>query len=293
MITKEHLDELRQVADFEVLSFEEHPFANWSEHDVKHKLGLMLDPNFGEEEVFYGEEIEDLPESFDGRQQWPDCIHPIRDQKSCGSCWAFAAAGVHSDRICISTGGKTNVVLSPQDMVSCDKNNFGCQGGYVDKSWDYIRDKGVVTEECHPYVSGDGNSRTGDCVTSACKSKSNVETKRHQVHTHGRHTTIQLAKQTLSTEGPVEAAFYVYKDFMSYAGGVYKRKSSQFMGGHAVRVIGYGKEAGTEYWIVANSWGPAWGEKGHFRIAFGECNFESQLWSGKPKITHEHHHFLN
>ena len=55
----------------------------------------------------------DIPESFDAREEWPDCIHPIRNQGHCGSCWAFAGSEVLSDRFCIASYGKINVVLSP------------------------------------------------------------------------------------------------------------------------------------------------------------------------------------
>jgi C1A family cysteine protease len=78
------------------------------------------------------------PATFDARTQWPACIHTIKDQKQCGSCWAFAATEALSDRICIATSGKTNVVLSPQDLVSCDTGNMGCNGGYLNRAWQYL-----------------------------------------------------------------------------------------------------------------------------------------------------------
>jgi len=61
-----------------------------------------------------------VPKTFDARKQWPKAIHPIRDQAQCGSCWAFSAAEVLTDRFTIQSQGSTDVVLSPQDMVSCD-----------------------------------------------------------------------------------------------------------------------------------------------------------------------------
>jgi cathepsin B len=283
-ITREKLEELRNAATFEVLDYESHPFKNWSLSDIKNRLGLLRSTDFARKQIFYGNN-EDLPESFDSRKQWPDCIHPIRDQQRCGSCWAFAASEVLSDRFCIATDKSVNTVLSPQDLVSCDPNDYGCDGGYLDKSWDYIRDVGIVTDECLPYVSGDGNSRTCPFKKSSGKCKKGTF-KKYRVTSHQQHETIADAKNSLMTEGPLEAAFEVYDDFMSYSGGVYRRTSYNLLGGHAVKVVGWGKDEtdGTEYWIVANSWGNGWGENGHFRIAFGECDFESQLWSGKPDV---------
>merc|ERR1712224_166446 len=74
--------------------------------------------------------VTDVPAEFDARTQWKDLIHPIRDQKHCGSCWAFSASEVLSDRVAIASK-KASPVLSPEDMVSCDKGDMGCQGGLL------------------------------------------------------------------------------------------------------------------------------------------------------------------
>ena len=87
------------------------------------------------------------------------------------------------------------------------------------------------------------------------------------------------------TNGPIETGFTVYSDFMSYRGGIYVRHSNQIMGGHAVKVVGWGVENGVNYWIVANSWGPNWGESGFFRIKMGQCGFESQMYAGVPIVN--------
>ena len=88
--------------------------------------------------------------------------------------------------------------------------------------------------------------------------------------------TIQAA---IMADGPVEAAFTVYADFEDYAGGVYQRGSNEPMGGHAIRIVGWGADGGLDYWKVANSWNPYWGEDGYFRIVRGadECGIESQV----------------
>jgi len=88
--------------------------------------------------------------------------------------------------------------------------------------------------------------------------------------------------------GPVEVVYYIFNDFMSYTGGVYCHKgSSELLGSHVVRVIGWGKdEKEGDYWIVANSWGESWGEKGTFRIARGndDCGFEDFIVTGEIKV---------
>ena len=173
----------------------------------------------------------------------------------------------------------------PQDLVSCDRDeDQGCEGGYVDKSWDYIRDTGIVSEECLPYTSGNGDR--GKCPFSGSKHTCKIEAyRKYRVSSHQQYLTIEDAKNSLINEGPVEAAFDVYSDFMSYAGGVYRKHSNELLGGHAVKVVGWGTDVdGTEYWVVANSWNTSWGEDGFFRIAFGQCGFEDSLWAGKPHV---------
>jgi len=71
---------------------------------------------------------------------------------------------------------------------------------------------------------------------------------------------------------------------MSYESGIYRHMYGLMVGGHAVKVVGYGQEGKVSFWIVANSWGEDWGEKGFFRIEEGECDFEKQLISGTPAI---------
>jgi len=99
-----------------------------------------------------------LPDQFDGRQQWPNCIHPVLDQGACGSCWAFAATETLSDRFCIYSHGKVNVVLSAENLLACEEENLGCTlGSLPNFAWSYFQDYGVVSSDCVPYTSGDGS----------------------------------------------------------------------------------------------------------------------------------------
>jgi len=56
------------------------------------------------------------------------------------------------------------------------------------------------------------------------------------------------------------------------------------LGGHAIKIIGFGEEGGTKYWLVANSWNDEWGDKGFFKIKRGtnECQIENPVINGGP-----------
>jgi len=86
------------------------------------------------------------------------------------------------------------------------------------------------------------------------------------------------------TNGPVEAAFTVYADFLSYKSGVYKHVTGSEDGGHAIKILGWGVENGEDYWLVANSWNSDWGDKGFFKILRGsnECGIEGEIVAGLP-----------
>ena len=91
----------------------------------------------------------------------------------------------------------------------------------------------------------------------------------------------QIQKEIM-TYGPVEAAFTVYEDLLHYKSGVYQHVSGKVLGGHAVRMLGWGVENGTPYWLIANSWNTDWGDNGFFKIVRGSdhCGIESDIAAG-------------
>jgi cathepsin B len=231
-----------------------------------------------------------LPESFDARLKWPACpsIGRIRSQASCGSCWAFAAAESLADRRCIGGKGE-GVDLSTEYMIDCDTTDGGCQGGFVDNAWEYLRDVGLPPESCVPYGSHAAMGPPYNDCASRCADGSPLPalTKASSAYTPGSSPDAIMADVML--HGPVEAAFFVFSDFMSYKDGVYtatdEAKEVGPKGGHAVKVIGWGSDGnGVPYWLVANSWGEDWGDAGFFKIRRGsnECGIESTVAAGLP-----------
>ncbi|KAF6217105.1 hypothetical protein GE061_001458 [Apolygus lucorum] len=254
----------------------------------------------------------EIPAEFDSRKKWPNCptISHILDQSGCGSCWAVSVASVFSDRLCIGTNGKFTLPLSAEDLMSCSSQDE-CKGGNDAQAWIYVKNYGIVTGGdfnssigCQPYTfppcEHDVNGAKTSCdqvripnggLGPACQEKcTNADYKtsfandKHKVKSVNLYDSVESAQEDIMENGPIQAAFSVYPDFFHYKSGVY-RNVIPFprLGGHAVRVLGWGVEEGTPYWLVANSWNSNWGDEGLFKILRGsdECDFEDQLMAGE------------
>ncbi|XP_035826084.1 cathepsin B-like [Aplysia californica] len=279
---------------------------------VKSLLGVNMEKNrvYNRKHLKYQEVwvSDDLPKEFDPRKKWPKCqsLSEVRDQSTCGSCWAFGSVEAMTDRICIAGGGAVHI--SAEDMNSCcDSCGMGCNGGYPAAAWDWYVKTGVVTggqygskQGCLPYSLAHCDHHvkgkyqpcgpvvpTPKC-TKQCEagySKSYNADKQFGSTSYGVRGVDQIAQELVSN-GPVTAAFDVFEDFLSYKTGVYKHVTGQYLGGHAIKIIGYGVENGQDYWLVTNSWNEDWGDKGYFKIAKGsdECSIEDMVVTGKPKL---------
>jgi len=280
----------------------ENKFSTWTKEEIKKKLvatsypkNIPYTPQQLEIIKYHqANNAKQVPTEFDSRKQWPKCIHPIRDQAKCGSCWAFGASESFSDRLCIASNGTIDVVLSPQDLVSCDWFNFGCGGGMLLTAWNYMYFSGVVPERCFPYQSQEGDA---PACPSSCAYNSTVSFKSQKYYLKEYYSvgTVLLyweraekIAEEIMKGGPLEVAFSVFEDFLSYKSGVYQWTTGEFLGGHAVKMVGWGVDAESNkpYWIIANSWSETWGEKGYFRILRGtdECGIEAGAYSGVPDL---------
>lgn len=257
----------------------ENPFANKSVEELKQYLGTYIVPTNG---VYKKVEVTGTPTDFDARTQWPNYVHAVRDQQQCGSCWAFGASESFSDRFAISSSGKVNVILSPEDMVSCDTTDYGCGGGYMENAWQYLQNTGIVADTCFPYTAGDGTA--APCATTCTDGSAFTKYKCTQGSVVNP-TTVDEIKSEIYNHGPVEGAFSVYEDFYSYTSGVYEHVTGGLLGGHAIKLLGFGTEDGKDYWLAANSWGSGWGMSGFFKIKQGDCGINDQVFACTPDVA--------
>lgn len=286
-------------------------FKGWTTDDVRMLLGTWKHPNRRLPRVVNPYVAKDLPTNFDAREQWPNCptIKEVRDQGACGSCWAFGAVEAMSDRICIASSGATQAHISAEDLMTCCETcGDGCDGGFPSSAWEYFKDTGIVTggqwnshQGCQPYAikSCDHhvNGSRGPCgdVGPTPKCVRTCEQGYATPYKQDKHYASQVASLSQDTEammteimtnGPVEADFSVYEDFITYKSGVYQHETGSMLGGHAIKILGWGVETGTPYWLVANSWNPDWGDNGFFKILRGkdECGIEQDINFGTPKL---------
>lgn len=256
------------------------PLNQYTHEQLLSMLGTYIVPS---NKQYPGSEVVETPSDFDARTQWGNKVHPIRDQQQCGSCWAFGASEAFSDRFAIASNGKVNVVLSPEELVSCDTNDYGCNGGYMDMAWEFLENHGVTSDACFPYTAGSGFAPA--CATKCADGEDFSKKFKCVAGSIRQSQGVDQIKSEIYQNGPVEGAFTVYEDFFSYSSGVYHHVSGGVAGGHAIKILGFGTENGTPYWLCANSWGTGWGMQGFFKIKQGDCGIEDQVFSCTPDLT--------
>ncbi|XP_063825435.1 cathepsin B-like [Ostrinia nubilalis] len=254
----------------------------------------------------YGMDFDRLPEQFDARLKWNRCptLYDIRDQGSCGSCWAVSAVSAMTDRTCIRSNGTRNFYFSVEDVLSCCHNcGPGCGGGVLWKAWMYSKRQGVVSgggygsqQGCLPYqiepcdhdIPGPRPEcgmyvNTPKCQKN-CQPKYKITYKKDKkifksIYNLKSNTAI---KKDIFKNGPVTATFDVYSDFLSYKDGIYYHVAGDKVGRHSVKLLGWGVDNGIKYWLVANSWNTDWGENGFFKIRRGknDCGIEEVAVAG-------------
>ncbi|KAL1555636.1 cathepsin L [Salvia divinorum] len=202
-----------------------------------------------------------VPFSIDWREK--GAVTSIKNQDSCGSCWAFSAVGAVEGINQIKTGKL--VSLSPQELVDCNFgfDNRGCRGGLMSKAYEFMMlNGGISSEEDYPY-----KGRQGICnPITARKIAASIT---GYVQIPERNETAMrsaVARQPISAAIDASAA-----ELQLYSGGVFTGACGKRLN-HGVVVVGYGEEEGVEHWIVKNSWGVGWGDEGYLKLQRGSSD---------------------
>ena len=188
-------------------------------------------------------------------------VNKVKDQKSCGSCWAFSAIGSLESRCSIATGQL--VSLSEQQLVDCSSayGNKRCKGGLMKYAFDYLKNStGSCLEKKYPYIEKGGVCKKAGCNMCKISGYQPVE-----------QSDIAMEEALLS--GPISVGIAVNEKFQFYSGGVFDDPDCDTNLNHGVVVVGYTPE----YWIVRNSWGENWGvDNGYIYIKRGKnmCGIE-------------------
>jgi len=207
------------------------------------------------------ESTKKLPKFLDWRTA--GLVTPVKDQGDCGSCWAFSATGALEGQWKLKHG-KT-VSLSEQQLVDCSGKfgNQGCNGGLPWYAYKYVMKYGMESEKSYPYAEHNQD----------CKYKKDRVIVNQVNYTSVEEGDEAALKSAVATKGPVSIGFSATNNLLHYNKGIF---GDDFCDperlNHGILVVGYGSEKGRDFWIVKNSWGIGWGEKGYFRTARNKNN---------------------
>ena len=235
-------------------------FSDWTEAEYKKLLGFK-----GQQ--LNQEEIEELDTSNLAKAvDWvtKGAVTNVKNQGQCGSCWAFSTTGSVEGAMFLSTG--TLQSFSEQQLVDCSKQNSGCNGGLMDWAFKYIETNPLMLESAYPYTA-----KHGRCQYEKSKGHGKVKAfKDVRKDNTGKQLQAALAK------GPVSVAIQADQmAFQGYRHGVITHGCGSKLD-HGVLAVGYGTEGSQDYFLVKNSWGASWGDKGYVKIAPDQCGITHQ-----------------
>jgi len=202
-----------------------------------------------------------LPAAWDWRSY--NGVTSVKNQASCGSCWAFASLGAFESRILIQSGIAYD--LSEENLKECNYLSYGCGGGNAFIATNYFTRQGTALESCDPYHAWD----TDICNTTCAKIKQVTDWRLVA-------NDLNSIKAAVYSHEPVYTTMYAsFTGFNSYDGSTVLYYTGIESPNHAVMIVGWDDNlvhaGGTGAWICKNSWGTAWGDNGYFKIAYGSA----------------------
>jgi len=221
----------------------------------------------------------DLPSEWDWRNvHGEDWMTPVKNQGGCGSCWAFAAVGTVESAANLYFNQHLDLDLSEQDLVSCHEGRAGtCAGArYLEPALYFIKNKGIVSEECFPYQESD----------ISCQRCSNWNEDLYKINgfdnlnrrSHSYKESKENAKEIIMTKGPVVAGM-----------------TFDYGGRHAIVLVGWLKQQGDDpIWIFKNSWGGDWTQN---PLTWADGTTQENVWGedgyGYIRVRHNYDEIIN
>ena len=207
-------------------------------------------------------------------------MNKIRYQGDCGSCVAFGTVAAAEGTLKYQAKNPNlNVALSEAHLFYCHAYSEGrtcnepliphSMGWWPDRALIALQQKGVVSAKCFPYDPAN--------VPLPCKLCSDWASSLTYSTNYKKLTSVIAMKESLASNGPLIACLTVYEDLGSYKSGVYQHISGKDKGGHCVCIVGY--DDAQQCWIGRNSWDTGWGMQGYFKIKYGQCGIDSEMWA--------------
>lgn len=246
------LNQFSDMSNDEFAAQRLNPLMREESRGVKRRSGSLMHPNSNGSFV----DIKDyLPASIDWSQT--GAVNPVRDQGSCGSCWAIACVEAVEGINFITT--QEQLTFSVQQLIDCDELDHGCNGGGIVNGSTYIEEQGLVTENQYPYTGVAGTCQVDEDTVRAVYISELIIIPSNEPALQGA-----VVQQPIAVNLAVSVA-----DWQSYSGGVYTGPCHNNTN-HAALVVGYDQYTdGTPYWKVKNAWGPTWGQGGYIFMQRG------------------------
>ena len=246
-------------------------------------ISKKLKNTASEDEIKKSGIIKSAPSSFDWRSyNSADWTTSVKNQGSCGACWAFSSVAVVETKANINLNDATyNPDISEQDVISNNNGDSSCDGGSETDAFNYMKNPGVTRETCMPYTQ----SNTGTMCANGANEKLKIS---NYVKVSASANAI---KDAIASQGPVVAYMVVCDDFNSFSGsGIYSHSGDVFyddscwwtdgeydyLNWHSVTITGYNDAS--QYWIVKNSWGTGWGDNGYIKISYDQTITNYANW---------------